>query len=260
MENELYHHGVLGQKWGVRRYQNKDGSLTMAGKKRALRIQNDYTELTTNKKYRDRNGNMTYAGRKKALSLQNEYTNVTGKKHLIAFNNKSGSGKGGHSKNISEMSNQELQAKVDRLRLEKQLKDLTPAQKSAGQKFVSFLKDTSVSIIKDKGTRILGDYVDKQVRDAIGLNKKEPLSKSQKLAQEAKDAANKKVIAQVEDYFKDRNKSDTKTVITAPIAKKNTGYTMSDAQKKEHDSLFSNHETDAEKRKREHDKLFSGRY
>lgn len=32
--NELYHHGVKGQKWGFRRYQNKDGSLTDAGKKR----------------------------------------------------------------------------------------------------------------------------------------------------------------------------------------------------------------------------------
>lgn len=32
--NELYHYGVKGQKWGVRRYQNKDGSLTPAGKKR----------------------------------------------------------------------------------------------------------------------------------------------------------------------------------------------------------------------------------
>ncbi len=33
-EYELYHHGIKGQKWGVRRYQSKDGSLTPAGKKR----------------------------------------------------------------------------------------------------------------------------------------------------------------------------------------------------------------------------------
>lgn len=32
--NELVHHGIKGQKWGVRRFQNKDGTLTEAGKKR----------------------------------------------------------------------------------------------------------------------------------------------------------------------------------------------------------------------------------
>lgn len=34
-ENYLAHHGILGQKWGIRRYQNRDGSLTAEGRKRA---------------------------------------------------------------------------------------------------------------------------------------------------------------------------------------------------------------------------------
>lgn len=34
MVNELYHHGIKGQRWGVRRFQNKDGTLTPAGQKR----------------------------------------------------------------------------------------------------------------------------------------------------------------------------------------------------------------------------------
>lgn len=37
-DSELYHHGVKGMKWGVRRYQNADGSLTAAGKKRAAKL------------------------------------------------------------------------------------------------------------------------------------------------------------------------------------------------------------------------------
>ena len=34
MDTYIYHHGIKGMKWGIRRYQNKDGSLTSAGKKK----------------------------------------------------------------------------------------------------------------------------------------------------------------------------------------------------------------------------------
>ena len=51
---ELYHHGIKGQKWGVRRYQNKDGSLTPAGKKRQLMA--DYEDVGASKSLQKRHG------------------------------------------------------------------------------------------------------------------------------------------------------------------------------------------------------------
>ncbi len=41
--NELYHHGIKGQKWGVRRYQNKDGSYTEEGKQRRSKYRSEST-------------------------------------------------------------------------------------------------------------------------------------------------------------------------------------------------------------------------
>lgn len=34
ISDELYHYGIKGQRWGIRRFQNEDGSYTSAGKKR----------------------------------------------------------------------------------------------------------------------------------------------------------------------------------------------------------------------------------
>lgn len=62
---ELTHHGILGQKWGVRRYQNSDGSLTEAGKKRYYNAKAEYRKAKNDyKSGQDSYGNVVTAKRK----------------------------------------------------------------------------------------------------------------------------------------------------------------------------------------------------
>ena len=73
MVNELYHYGIKGQKWGVRRYQNKDGTLTEAGRKRSAKLHNTYIG------YLEGNPNKPNRGLKKAARAALERGRLRGK-------------------------------------------------------------------------------------------------------------------------------------------------------------------------------------
>lgn len=94
-ENVMQHHGIKGQKWGVRRFQNADGSLTAAGKQRVSEI----------KKRTD-------------------------------------------SKNRGTLTNAQLKAKIERLQMEKQLRELTNQEVNSGKVYAQ-------KILKDVGSRVL---------------------------------------------------------------------------------------------------------
>lgn len=102
-KNTLTHWGVLGMKWGVRRYQNKDGSLTPAGKKR-------------------------YGDSADAVSEDVE----TRKQKIL----KSRSARELY-KNADLFSDQELQTAYNRLNLERNIANLAPKEVSKGEQFVN---------------------------------------------------------------------------------------------------------------------------
>lgn len=75
MESILIHHGILGQKWGVRRFQNKDGSLTSAGKQRAVYRRRTISSSKTSKDVDSIINSMNKDDKAKVLAGSDHYLN-----------------------------------------------------------------------------------------------------------------------------------------------------------------------------------------
>ena len=151
---ELYHHGVKGQRWGVRRYQNKDGSLTSYGKKRYAK---ELAKLEAEKK-RVRQQEQTAKKMKKLDDMRKDIDER--KKALISDGTPEPTKQPKtqstpQKRKLSELSNEEIQAKIDRMNLENKYKTLAQERIDAvSKKEVSKGRKFAEEVVEKAGKNI----------------------------------------------------------------------------------------------------------
>ena len=152
----LQHHGIIGMKWGVRRYQNKDGSLTSAGKRRAASQRtSDMSDEELTAKIKRHNLEKAYDKIEKE-SGKNSKVEKT-KKVLDASSNLVNQAKSlsktsqpKPKMDLSSMTDQQLRERINRANLERQYNDLfgsEAATVSKGKKFVNNTLDVAGTVL-----------------------------------------------------------------------------------------------------------------
>lgn len=133
-DKELYHYGILGQKWGIRRYQNADGSLTSEGRERMLAKARKYES-----KANTTIGNSDSAKRKRAKLTQKAKDARYEVKKSDLKKARLKKAENNAKRSVKDMSDDELRRDIARAKLENEYRQLHPKQVSAGQKFASYV-------------------------------------------------------------------------------------------------------------------------
>lgn len=163
---ELYHWGIKGQRWGVRRYQNKDGSLTAAGKKRYAKLEAEMEKL---------------GGKKSGTS------------------DKVGDSGAPKTKSVGEMTDQEINDKINRMNLEKRYNDTvastTPKKDETSEPPKKSETEKSETIDVSKPKKKIADMTDEEIKTAMArLELEKTLHKSMKEISDARTSAARKIV------------------------------------------------------------------
>lgn len=186
--DELTHHGVLGMKWGIRRYQNKDGSYKPGAEGRyaqkvgetpsVKKIKVDGKKITPSEDYvksrakkRQEMSDEELKTTVQRLNNEAQYEQNIAKldpKEGLLSSKKVTSKESDDSKNAKKhkaetMTNAELKEAVERLEKEKRYNDLQRELESPAKRW---FKDATSSILKEVGDSIVGD-IKKEVKDYI---------------------------------------------------------------------------------------------
>lgn len=185
MDNNLQHWGVKGMRWGFRRYQNADGSLTPAGKKRYDKEMGKLKEeakVLRNKARTQSKMDKLEAQRKKVEELRDKDKADKAKKEERPAE------KPKKEKKASKMSDDELRETIARLELEKKYRQLMDEKKTVseaasdkssglGKRFVMGTLKTVGSkmllpALEDTGKQLIKSMLVSKVNDSDYIKKK----------------------------------------------------------------------------------------